>query len=291
MRLLAIWSGDRLFNGNALSQRRYLLMSLPEMLRSADNRDYHSALKQLSSIPTDEAIGLLEQLALESDEKIRRRAVSAMAKVSPERAEALALRNLSDPNLELRVNALYNLRELGSRTAAPQIAHLLATDPDELVRGYAALALGSLGDSSVIPILTTAAEQDPGADYEVRCRAVSAMAKVSPERAEALALRNLSDPNLELRVNALYNLRELGSRTAAPQIAHLLATDPDEIIRWWAALALGSLGDSSVIPILTTAAEQDPGADYEGRTIREAAIRSIEMIRSRLADQDNPATH
>ena len=169
-------------------------MSLPEMLRSADNRDYHSASKQLSSIPTDEAIGLLEQLALESDEKFRCRAVSAMAKISPERAEALALRNLSDPNPELRVNALYNLRELGSRTAAPQIAHLLATDPDELVRGYA-------------------------------------------------------------------------------------------------ALALGSLGDASVIPILTTAVEQDPGADYEGRTIREAAIRSIEMIRSRLADQDNPATH
>jgi HEAT repeat protein len=266
-------------------------MSLPEMLRSADNRDYHSALKQLSSIPTDEAIGLLEQLARESDDKFRCRAVSAMAKISPERAEALALRNLSDPNPEVRVNALYNLRELGSRTAAPQIAHLLATDPDELVRGYAALALGSLGDASVIPILTTAAEQDPGADSEVRCRAVSAMAKISPERAEALALRNLGDPNPLLRVNAVYNLRELGSRTAAPQIAHLLATDPDEIIRWWAAFSLGSLGDASVIPILTTAAEQDPGADHEGRTIREAAIRSIEMIRSRLADQDNPATH
>ena len=169
-------------------------MSLPEMLRSADKRDFHSALREFSSMPTEEAIGLLEQLALESDE-------------------------------------------------------------------------------------------------EFRCRAVSGMAKISPERAEALALRNLSDPNPLLRVNAVYYLRELGSRTAVPRIAHLLATDPDELVRWWAAFSLGSLGGASVIPILTTAAEQDPGADYEGRTIREAAIRSIEMIRSRLADQDNPAIH
>ena len=266
-------------------------MSLPEMLRSADKRDFHSALREFSSMPTDEAIGLLEQLALESDEEFRCRAVSGMAKISPERAEALALRNLSDPNPLLRINALFNLRQLGSRTAAPQIAHLLATDPDEMVRSWAALSLGSLGDESAIPILMTAAEQDPGADCEVRCKAVSAMVKISPARAEALALRNLSDPNPLLRWNAVYTLRELGSRTAAPQIAHRLATDPDEIVRWWAAFSLGSLGDESVIPILATAAEEDPGADHEGRTIREAALGSIEMIRSRLADQDNPATH
>lgn len=163
-------------------------MSLSDMLRSADKRDFHSALGELSSMPTDEAIGLLEQLALESDEAFR-------------------------------------------------------------------------------------------------CRAVSGLVKISPQRAEALALQNLSDPNPLLRVNAVYYLRELGSRTAAPQIAHLLANDPDELVRHWAAFSLGSLGDASVIPTLTTAAEQDPGADYEGRTIREAAIRSTEMIRSRLADQ------
>jgi hypothetical protein len=39
-----------------------------------------------------------------------------------------------------------------------------------------------------------------------------------------------------------------------------------------------------VIPVLTTAAEQDTGADHEGRPIRETALKSIQHIRSRHAD-------
>lgn len=169
-------------------------MSLPQMLRSDDMRDFHSALSELSSMPKDEAVGLLEQLALEPDE-------------------------------------------------------------------------------------------------EFRCRAVAGMAKVSPERAEAFALRFLNDPDPDVRVNAVDTLRELGSRAAVPLIARLLATDPDDLVRSWAALALGDLGDVSVLPVLTTAAEQDTGTDHEGVPIRETALGSIKMIRSRLADQDNRATH
>jgi HEAT repeat protein len=91
-------------------------------------------------------------------------------------------------------------------------------------------------------------------------------------------------------VNAVYALYELGSRTAAPLIAELLATDPDELVRSWAALALGSLGDASVLPVLARAAERDTGTDHEGRPIRETALGSIMMIRSRLAKQENLAT-
>jgi HEAT repeat protein len=163
------------------------------MLRSDDMRDFHSALSELSSMPKDEAVGLLEQLALEPDE-------------------------------------------------------------------------------------------------EFRCRAVAGMAKISPERGEAFAFRFLSDPDADVRVNAVDTLRQLCSRGAVPLIARLLATDPDDLVRSWAALALGDLGDAAVLPVLTTAAEHDTGADHEGRPIRETAIGSIRMIRSRLADQGNPAT-
>jgi HEAT repeat protein len=144
------------------------MMRLPEMLRCDDERDFQSALGELSSIPKDEAIGLLEQLVLEADGTFRSRAIEGMARISPERGEALALRFLHDPEWFVRVDAVNTLRKLGSRRAAPLIAHLLATDPDELVRSWAAFSLGPLGDASVIPVLTTAAEQDRGMDHEGR---------------------------------------------------------------------------------------------------------------------------
>src|SRR5207237_984481 len=143
-------------------------MRLPEMLRCDYERDFNSALGELSSIPKDGAIGLLEQLALEPNGTFRSRAIDGMARISPERAEPMALRFLSDPEWFVRVNAIDTLRKLGSRAAAPLIARLLATDPDDLVRSWAAFSLGNLGDASVLPVLTTAAERDTGTDHEGR---------------------------------------------------------------------------------------------------------------------------
>jgi HEAT repeat protein len=142
-------------------------MSLPQMLRSESERDFQLALTGLSSMPKDEAVGLLEQLALEPDGTFRSRAIDGMMKISPERAEALAISHLNDSESFVRVNAIHVLfLQLGSRDAAPLIAQLLATDPDEVVRSWAALALGELGDASVLPILTIAAEQDTGTNHE-----------------------------------------------------------------------------------------------------------------------------
>ncbi len=143
-------------------------MRLPQLLRTEDERDFNSALGELSSIPKDEAIELLEQLALEPDGTFRSRAIDGMAKISPERAEALALRFLNDPEWFVRVDAVLTLCKLHSQTAAPLIAHLLASDPDEVVRSWAAFSLGSLGDAAVLPALETAAEQDKGTDHEGR---------------------------------------------------------------------------------------------------------------------------
>lgn len=142
------------------------MVRLDQMLRSDDMRNVQSAIDELSSMPKAEAIGLLEQLALESEYEFRCRAVDGMAKVSPERAEALAIRFLGDPDPDVRLSAVYALYELRNHAAAPLIAQLLATDPDELVRSWAALALGRLGDGSVIPVLETAAEVNTATNHE-----------------------------------------------------------------------------------------------------------------------------
>jgi HEAT repeat protein len=141
-------------------------MRLPQMLRSDDRRDFNSALEELSSIPQEEAIRLLEELALDANGDLRSRAIDGMATFSANRAEALAIHFLNDREWYVRVTAIHILWKLGSCTAAPLIAPLLAGDPDEVVRSWAAFFLGDLGDASVLPVLMNAAEQDTGTNHE-----------------------------------------------------------------------------------------------------------------------------
>jgi HEAT repeat protein len=142
------------------------MIHLRELLRCEEERVFNSALDQLSSVPKSVAIQLLEEMAFEPDGTLRSRAIDGMARVSSEQAEALALRLLGDPAWYVRVTAIDSLRKLGSDGAAPRIARLLTTDPDEYVRSWAAFALGCVGDASVIPVLEAAAEYDTGADHE-----------------------------------------------------------------------------------------------------------------------------
>jgi HEAT repeat protein len=144
------------------------MVHIAQMLRSDDRRDFISALEELSSLPKDEALQLLEQLANEPNGASRSRAMNGMERIAPERAEQFALRFLNDPEWFVRVDAVNTLCRLDTRAAAPLIARLLATDRDELVRSWAAFCLGHLGDASVIPVLATAAEQDRGCDHEGR---------------------------------------------------------------------------------------------------------------------------
>jgi HEAT repeat protein len=167
-----------------------------------------------------------------------------------------------------------------------RLAQLLRSDErGEFISALTELSSMPIGEA--IGILDQLAQE---ADGTYRSRALDGLAKISPEKAESLALQFLHDAEWFVRVNAVNTLCRLDSRAAAPLIAHRLATDPDEIVRSWAAFALGYLGDASVIPVLKTAAEVDTGTNHEGLPIEETALKSIERIRSRLADKDNTAT-
>jgi hypothetical protein len=144
------------------------MRTIAKMLRSHDMREFKTAVVELSSIPPDEAVPLLEQLAGEVEYEFRCRAIAGMSQVMPQRGESLAIELLGDPEALVRVNAIDALRKLGSRSAVPMVARLLESDPDSLVRSWAALYLGELGDATVIPVLMVAAEHDTGTDHEGR---------------------------------------------------------------------------------------------------------------------------
>lgn len=119
-----------------------------------------------AKVPIDEALPILEELADHPDPDFRGCALDVLAKIAPERAEAVALRFLEDPDGWLRHAGLYFLAERGYRDLMPLAARLLAGDLDEYVRSFAAFCLGMIGDESVLPVLRMAVEHDTGANHE-----------------------------------------------------------------------------------------------------------------------------
>jgi hypothetical protein len=144
------------------------MTELETILRSHDQRDVQRALNELRKLPVGEAVLILGQLAGQSEPDYRCRALIGMTSISPESAEALALRLLGDAHHAVRWYACETLGELGSRSAIAPIAQLLATDPSGSVRHQAAFWLGEIGDESVLDVLIAAAERDTGTDHEGR---------------------------------------------------------------------------------------------------------------------------
>jgi hypothetical protein len=134
--------------------------------RSAHVADLGDFQEQFTSVPVDQAIPILEELADHPDPAFRGCALDILERIAPERAEAMAFRFLNDPDGGLRFNALYFLAEQGNRALMPLAARLLASDVDECVRSFAAFCLGMIGDASAIPVLRMAREYDTGTDHE-----------------------------------------------------------------------------------------------------------------------------
>lgn len=54
---------------------------------------------------------------------------------------------------DVRVEAAYILGELKAKEAVPKLVELLQKDNDPIVKAYVAMALGKIGDTSVVPLL------------------------------------------------------------------------------------------------------------------------------------------
>lgn len=78
-------------------------------------------------------------------------------------------------------------------------------------------------------------------------------------------------------INELVQNNFLDSEFIYPLI-YLLENDPDNDVRFIAAVALGRIGDERAIPPLTRAKEKDFGVDYEGETVSSAADDALKQI-------------
>jgi HEAT repeat protein len=130
------------------------------------------------------------------------------------------------------------------------LERILASGKSVESRRMAAWALGFLSDDHATPALVNALN-DRAEDTDVRVYAAEALGHLQPEtgRDEALAA-----------------------------LLHAL-TDREPEVRFWAAFALGNLGDERAIPALQRLAERDSEVVPGWWSIQREALESIEQIR------------
>ena len=82
----------------------------------------------------------------------------------------------------------------------------------------------------------------------------------------------LDFPKIHVRLGAIEALGDIKSKKTIDHLMRKLRSDPEDEVRWVAALALGQIGDRQAVPALTEAL-QDPD-----RYVRYGAVMALEML-------------
>jgi HEAT repeat protein len=199
-------------------------------------------LRQLGVGSVQDLIRVLEHGTGED----RERACWVLGRLEDPRLGEHLVRALADPDSRLRVEAARSLGTLAAPDTVPDLVRALSADVQPDVRSAVAAALGLIGDErGVDPLLAKLAD----AREQPAVRGAAAEALTGPR----------------------------SPRAVDPLIAAL--SDPEPEVRYWAAFALGELGDDRAIPGLERLAQSDTAVLEGWGRISDEAFAAIGVIR------------
>ena len=147
-----------------------------------------------------------------------------------------------------RIRLVRNLSRSRSQDAVESLSMILETDPDDDVRGLAAIALGRMRDPS-----------------------------------GACALRKtLDDPTLLGQISAILGVGSLRDRGSVPRLSEHLVQSTSSPIRQFAASVLGHIGDNRAVPVLIGALDDRKAGVQGAAAVSLARIgdqRALEPLR------------
>jgi hypothetical protein len=127
------------------------------------------------------------------------------------------------------------------------------------------------------------------AEADLRLTALDALPYIVPrEEMTGLLLSCLSDPRSSVRWSACKLFQRYPDPQIIPSLIQMLETDENPTVRFMAADLLCEFGDERALPALLNAAENDPGKDYEGRAVADAAREAIASIQERMKAARQP---
>ena len=249
----------------------------------------------------EQSLPSLRRLLDTEQDDLRAATFDVIRRIGP-RALPLLVELLRHESVAVRRDAADVLIDFVPHTVSIQPALRRALrDPDAMVAGDAARALGALGKTaapSVTALVKTLAHEDP----YVRIYAAEALASIGPSAAAAThaLAQALADPIPGVRWAACEALSSIGP-AAYPAVPQLIGALEDEFlyVRIFAAGALGSIGPKArPAQDALTAAAADPALRTEaawalsritGITPKKATAPSVAVTSSPAPPTDAPA--
>ena len=183
-----------------------------------------------------------------------------------------AVGDLDHRDTNKRLRAIDRLRELGDPRAVDPLLNVLATESSDLVKGYAAQALGDFKDPRTIPSLVRClSEASPGIGQDRPLLAARALGRIgAPAFDPVMAAFRGQDG--KLHAGAAAALGEIRDRRAVEPLLQTLAASNDPTLRAAIITALGTLGDPRAYAALNAA---QGSADWQ---VRGAAEKSLALL-------------
>ena len=249
-----------------------------------------SKLTVLSALDGDDLI-LFKRAWPDIPPERRRQAVDLMAEMAEDNVDMdftpIFRYSLDDKDDNVRAAAVQGLWDVDERSLIGPLIGLLANDSSELVRSAAAQALGRYAllaevgkllerDRARIGDALLSVVDDDFETFEVRRRAVEAVAAMNLPRVPEIIQEAYESEMPEVRVSALFAMgRSCDPRWLADLLVELDSDDAS--MRYEAAGALGEIGQSEAIVNLI------PLIEDEDTQVQEAVILALGSIGGSLS--------
>jgi len=207
---------DLLTSSDSLTDRRAYLAVLAKIRDAVptlihllgDNRWYvvRNAIDLLGEMRAAEAENALLDVVTHREERVRRSAATALARLGTLRSIQAVEKMATDPVPEVRVHAMQGLGTVKSPRAVSVLARALDDEPDQEVQAVILAALGRQATDEAVARLTKAAEPD-GRLFKrkptaLRIAAVQALVEANTPAALVALRRFANDREREVRVAA-----------------------------------------------------------------------------------------
>lgn len=192
-----------------------------------------------------------------------------MGRAGDMRVAASLLPLLESEDAEVRSLSAKLLGAMRAQDEMPALIKMLRTDEDVSVRSMGAVGLEWAGHKEFTPELVNALRDT---EVWVRRRTVAVLANVNDERAvSALRQTLLTDADEGVRESAAKSLGAMKASAAVPELLSALRAETDENAKQAIIEALGNIGDSRACEDLIAAMREDEN-DLFGSTRGKAAV-------------------
>jgi HEAT repeat protein len=141
------------------------------------------------------------------------------------------------------------MREIVAQHDKSRLVDIIAlaqNEADEFIRANAIIALGQLGDETVIDILS---DFLTSSKERIRANAIEALATIGGTRIPPLLISHLDDPNNRCRANAIIGLKEHPYFDIVKPLEGMVNSDV-ALMRRSALYAISDIGSQNLVPVL-----------------------------------------